>query len=90
MWNRSNVFLLDGILNNEGETAGYVLIVSCPALEATFRTAEAAHASSIALHEEKTNQGLLLDSQPELAVCGFIPHLGFRPGLVGSCVAIAG
>jgi len=32
-WNRSNVFLLDGMINNEGETAGYSILPSLDAIQ---------------------------------------------------------
>jgi hypothetical protein len=56
-WNRSNVYLMDGIINTEGETAGYSILPSLDAVqEFTVET-----------HNDKAEYGLVMGGTVNLA-----------------------
>ena len=56
-WNRSNIFLLDGLLNNEGETAGYSILPSLDAVQEF----------SVETHNDKAEYGLVMGGTVNVA-----------------------
>jgi hypothetical protein len=56
-WSRSNVFLMDGIINTEGETAGYSIL---PSLDAVQEFA-------VETHNDKAEYGLVMGGTVNLA-----------------------
>ena len=56
-WNRSNVFLLDGMINNEGETAGYSILPSLDAIQEF----------NVETHNDKAEYGLVMGGTVNIA-----------------------
>lgn len=56
-WNRSNLFLLDGMINNEGETAGYSILPSLDAIQ-EFK---------VETHNDKAEYGLVMGGTVNIA-----------------------